>query len=214
MRLNHQLAALVLATLIQPLAFSADRIEPVSALTREVKNLADWVIHTDNHQQLPFIVIDKKAASVFVFTFEGKLMGSTPALLGIAVGDDTAPGIGKKKLSEIREHERTTPAGRFEASLGLDLNKTEMLWIDYESGVSMHVVVTGNAKERRLQRLLSDDSTQRRITYGCINVSSQFYKLVIQPIFRKSSGIVYILPETHSIQKVFGPEASRFSQRQ
>ena len=211
MRLNTRVVIFILATLVQPLAFSADKQGVEPALTREVKNLADWVIHAANHQHLPFIIIDKKAAAVFVFTPEGKLVGSSAGLLGITVGDDTAPGVGKKKLSEIRLHERTTPAGRFEADLGLDLNKTEILWIDYDSGVSMHVVVTGNAKERRLQRLLSDDTTQRRITYGCVNVSSQFYKSVIQPIFSQSSGIVYILPEIHSIQKVFGPEAARFS---
>jgi len=213
MRLNTQVVILVVATLMHPLAWSADTYGSEPALTGEVKNLADWVIHEKNHQSLPFIVIDKKAAAVFVFTPEGKLIGSTPGLLGITVGDDTAPGIGQKKLSEILVHERTTPAGRFQADLGYDLNKTEMLWIDYDSGVSMHVVVTGNAKERRLQRLLSHDSSQRRITYGCINVSRQFYKAVIQPTFKKSSGIVYILPEVHSIQKVFGHEAARFTQR-
>lgn len=204
---------LVVVTLVQPHAFSAENNQSEPVLTREAKNLADWVMHASNHRNLPFIVIDKKAAAVFVFDPKGKLVGSTPGLLGITVGDDTAPDIGKKKLSDIRVHERTTPAGRFEADLGLDLNKTEMLWIDYDSGVSMHVVVTGNAKERRLQRLLSDDSTQRRITYGCVNVSSEFYQSVIQPIFNQSSGIVYILPEIHSIHKVFGPEAARFSLR-
>ena len=191
----------------------ANSNEITAILTLEAKNFSEWVMNVADHQNLPFIVIDKKEAKVFVFLPNGKLLGSTAALIGTAIGDDTAPNIGKKRISDIQPHERTTPAGRFIADLGFDPNKTEMLWIDYDSGVSMHIVVTGNAQERRLQRLSSKDKTQRRITYGCINVSKKFYQSVIQPTFKQSSGVVYILPEIHSIQKVFGADAARYSQR-
>jgi hypothetical protein len=187
--------------------------EDVSDMTRDVRNLVDWIVDSVDHQQLPFIVIDKKEAKVFVFQPDGKSEGATSALIGTTIGDKTTPGVGLKKISEISLEERTTPAGRFEADLGFDLRRSELLWIDYESGFSMHVVLTANASERRLQRLTSENTADHRITYGCINVSSHFYKEVIHRIFKNSKGIVYILPEIDSVQKVFGTEAARYSQR-
>ena len=76
-------------------------------------------------------------------------------LLGLARGDDTVPGIGEKKLSEIPPEERTTPAGRFVAEPGVNAEGDDIVWVDYDAAVSMHRVRTTNPVERRLQRLLS-----------------------------------------------------------
>lgn len=43
-----------------------------------------------------------------------------------------------------------------------------------------------------------------RISYGCINVPALFYQQVISPTFKKTSGVVYVLPETRSAQQQFG----------
>lgn len=185
----------------------------LTSLTPDAHNLADWVIESDDNQNRPFIIIDKKESKVFVFLKDGKLYGESSALIGITIGDINAPGVGMKKIADITIEERTTPAGRFEAALGPSLNKTELLWIDYDSGISMHTVITSNPSEHRLQRLLSQKSAEHRITYGCVNVSSIFYKEVIRPTFRNTGGIVYILPEIQSILTVFGSEADRFSRR-
>lgn len=183
-------------------------------LTHDAKNLAEWIVDSGDNQDLPFIIVDKKETTVFLFLADGKLYSATPALMGVMIGDDTTPGIGKKKLADIKLEERTTPAGRFEAQLGVSPAKSEMLWIDYESGVSMHPVVTSVPSERRLQRLVSSNTLERRITYGCVNVSSLFYQEQIHRTFKNNSGIVYVLPEIHSIGKIFGAEAERFSQRE
>ncbi len=182
-------------------------------LTHDVQNLVDWVVSSSDNQNLPFIIIDKKETKVFMFSSDGKIYGATTALMGITIGDETTAGVGKKKLSDIRIEERTTPAGRFEAQLGINPKQSEMLWIDYESGVSMHPVVTSNASEHRLQRLSSANVAEHRITYGCINVPIAFYKEFVHTTYKNSAGIVYILPENHSILAVFGPEAARFSKR-
>lgn len=183
-------------------------------LSHDVKNLTDWISESGDNQDLPFMVVDKKDTKVFIFNANGKLHGSTRALMGVMIGDDITPGVGDKKLADITIEERTTPAGRFKAQLGFSSTKSELLWIDYESGVSMHPVITSNPKERRLQRLASSNTSEHRITYGCVNVSDLFYKEHVHRIFEITGGIVYILPEIHSIQKVFGPEAARFSQRE
>ena len=154
--------------------------------------------------KLPFIIIEKVHARVFVFDAQGQLRGASTALLGLAVGDDSVPGIGQRKLSSIRPAERTTPAGRFIASLDRDIHGQEVLWVDYETAVSLHPVVTGQPKERRAERLASPSALDKRISYGCINVPVRFYEKVVSPTFTGTNGIVYVLPETRSAREVFG----------
>jgi hypothetical protein len=67
---------------------------------------------------------------VFVFEFDGKLISSTPALLGVIIGDDSIAGVCKKKNADILLYERVTAAGRFTADLVYDINKTDLLWLE------------------------------------------------------------------------------------
>jgi hypothetical protein len=108
-------------------------------------------------------------------------------------------------LSTIRPEERTTPAGRFEASLERSLHGDEILWVDYDAAIALHRVVE-LPRERRLQRLASKHPAERRITYGCINVPVKFFLEVVAPAFRRSDGIVYVLPETRPARELFGPD--------
>ena len=175
--------------------------EVVSQPSRE---MADWIVDSSDNRRKPFVIVDKKQAKAFVFDAFGQLLGSAPVLLGLAIGDDSVPGIGQRKLSSIRPEERTTPAGRFVASLDRNLQGEEILWVDYDAAISMHRVVTSNPKERRAQRLDSPSMSDRRISYGCINVPVQFYNTVLSPAFTGTDGIVYVLPETRSARDVFG----------
>ena len=170
--------------------------------------MADWVVDAgDNHaadpRSLPFVIVDKKDAKVFVFDAQGQLRGAAPALLGLARGDDAVPGIGSRELSDIRAEEKTTPAGRFVAVLGGNMRGEDVLWVDYAGAVSMHRVLTTNPKERRLQRLATPTPLDNRISYGCINIPAAFYENVVRPAFTGTHGIVYVLPETKSAREVF-----------
>jgi hypothetical protein len=173
------------------------------AASKNAARVADWVVGSRDNQGLPFVILDKVEAKVFVFYQDGRLRGAAPALLGSARGDDSVPGIGDRKLSEIRPAERTTTAGRFVASLGHNLQKEVVLWVDYRGGIALHRVVTSNPKERRLQRLATASPQDNRISYGCINVSAKFFDTVVRPTFTGTNGIVYIVPEVRSIQDVF-----------
>jgi hypothetical protein len=168
------------------------------------QELAHAIVYSADNANLPFIIIDKVQAKVFVFDPQGQLRGAAPALLGFAVGDDSVPGIGHRKLSTIRPEERTTPAGRFVASLSRDLHGEEVLWVDYDAAVSLHRVVKGNPGERRAERLASATALDNRISYGCINVPVKFYDDVVSPSFKGTYGIVYVLPETRPARQVFG----------
>ncbi|WP_205853008.1 hypothetical protein [Polaromonas sp. AER18D-145] len=170
----------------------------------ESRKLAEWVVDSADNGKLPFMIIDKVQARVFMFDAQGQLRGAANALLGLAVGDDSVPGIGQRKLSSIRPAERTTPAGRFVASLDRDIHGQEVLWVDYDSALSLHRVVTGQPKERRAERLATPSPLDNRISFGCINVPVKFYENVVSPSFTGTNGIVYILPETRSAREVFG----------
>jgi hypothetical protein len=168
------------------------------------RRVANWVVDSGDNYGLPFVILDKKAARVFVFHADGRLRGAASALLGLATGDDTTPGIGNRKLSQIRPDERTTPAGRFVAALGHNLHGVGILWVDYDNAISLHRVITSNPKEHRAERLAAPGSLDKRISYGCINVSAKFYDSVVSPAFTGTDGIFYVLPDTKSPEEVFG----------
>lgn len=172
--------------------------------SRDVRHIADWVVDSGDNQGLPFVIVDKTNAKIFVFDAGGRIRGAAAALLGIARGDDTVPGIGDRELSNIRPEERTTPAGRFVAERGMSTRGVDVVWVDYDSGVSLHRVITSNPRERRLERLATPTPADNRISYGCINVPAAFYNKVVSPSFTDTNGIVYVLPETRPIRQVFG----------
>lgn len=172
--------------------------------SREARHVADWVVDSGDNGGMPFVVVDKVDARVFVFDARGQLRGAASALLGLAIGDEAVPGIGKRKLSSIRPEERTTSAGRFVAAQDRNLQGKEILWIDYDAAISLHPVITGSAKERRAERLATPSTLDNRVSYGCINVPAPFYKNVVGPAFAGTDGIVYVLPETRSAREVFG----------
>lgn len=171
--------------------------------SHEARHVADWVVDSGDNDGMPFAIVDKADARVFVFGADGRLRGAAPALLGLARGDDAVPGIGTRALSSIRPEERTTPAGRFVAALDRNLRGKEILWVDYDGAVSMHPVITTKPEERRLQRLATLTPLDNRISYGCINVPAKFYDKVVRPAFTGTDGIVYVLPETRSAREVF-----------
>ena len=142
-------------------------------------------------------------ARVEVFDGEGKPMGSSPVLLGLAHGDDSVPGIGERKMADIKPAERTTPAGRFQVEPGRNTQGEDIVWIDYDAAVSMHRVRTANKLDRRLERLASPKVADNRISYGCINVPAPFYDRFIKPTLGTYDGIVYVLPETRSLDAQF-----------
>ena len=196
------LAAVLLLGLPGPAgaALADFKQEPASADTLQ---MAQWVLDSGNNRALSFLIIDKKNAKLFVFDPQGQLRGASAVLLGAAVGDDSVPGIGNRKLSTIRPEERTTPAGRFVAALDHNLHGKDILWVDYANAISLHRVVTSNPLENRAQRLATPTSDDNRISYGCINVPAKFFDKVIIPAFHKTNGIVYILPETRPLGAVF-----------
>ena len=179
-----------------------NRRTSANGVGQEARQLINWIRATGNNHGQPFAIIDKKSATLAVFDGAGTLRGASAVLLGLAVGDESIPGIGERKMSDILPAERTTPAGRFASEPGVNLQGEDIVWIDYDAAISMHRVINV-PKERRLQRLDSLLPIDHRISFGCINVPVKFYEGVVSPAFTGTSGIVYVLPEVRSLKEVF-----------
>lgn len=173
----------------RPVDFASERA------SRRMRDMADWIVHSSDNRNLPFAIVDKVNARVYVFDVDGRPQGAAPVLLGLGQGDYVAPGTGQMRMSLIPPSQRTTPAGRFVSAMGRNSHGKDILWVDYENAVSMHPVVTSNPKERRAQRLETPSPLDNRISYGCINVPVTFFKDVIQSRFSGAGGVVYVLPE-------------------
>lgn len=183
-------------------AAAADQLPPDQDVSDTVIELAGWVVATGDSQGYPFAVIDKDAAQILVFGGDGRLRGAAHGLFGSAVGDHAAPGIAGLALREIPGRDRTTPAGRFVGGYGPSIDAGRVLWVDYESAVSIHPTATGVPAEKRAERLASPTPDDNRITHGCINVEPGFYERVVQPAFERG-GVFYILPDTASLEETF-----------
>ena len=169
----------------------------------DATTVANWIAVSGDNAGMAFVIVDKKMAKVYVFDAQAQLRGASSALMGSAVGDDTAPGVGKLAIADVKPEQRTTPAGRFVAERGRNARGEDVVWVDYDNAVSMHRVVTQVASERRLERLASNSVDDKRISYGCINLPVAFYESHIRPAFATKSALVYVLPEVKTVQQVF-----------
>ncbi len=170
-------------------------------MTHAAQQAYAHVVATRDNASAPFVVIDKAAARLWVYDARGDPRGSTPVLLGAARGDRSVPGIGLRAIEQILPHERTTPAGRFVAERGRNLEGEDIIWIDYDAAVSMHRVRATKPSERRMQRLASSTPRDNRISYGCINVPAAFYDRWLAPLVANARLVVYVLPEGQALTR-------------
>ncbi|MBB3348154.1 hypothetical protein [Sphingomonas sp. BK069] len=176
---------------------------PVMPRSENAERLIAWVGAAHDNGKLPYAVIDKPAATLYLFAANGDFLGETPVLLGVGIGDDSTPGVGAKNLDDIGPAERTTPAGRFVTKFGRAFGRQRVLWVDYANAVAMHVVTSLHKNEHRVERLLSPSPEDNRISFGCINVGARFYNGKLRPQFEKRGGIVYITPDVKPLDEIF-----------
>jgi len=181
--------------------FSA--MEQVRQPSADARRMADWVVQRRDNGRMPFIVLDKRDARLYVFDVQGRLLDQTPVLLGSAHGDETYPGIGDVPIDQVKPFQRTTAAGRFVTRPGLDADHTDVVWLDYDAALAMHRVINKVKSEHRLQRIASPNPKVRRISWGCINIPVAFFDTYISPVFGKRSGVTYVIPERKSFAEVF-----------
>ncbi|WP_457420052.1 hypothetical protein [Roseateles sp. P5_E7] len=174
----------------------------------DVTQVAAWAVREADNGTRAFAIVDKRRAQVYVFAARGHLIGTSPVLLGYAAGDQTVAGIGNKAIADVKPHERTTPAGRFQSEPGRNSLGHDVVWVDYDAAVSMHRVRATNPKERRLERLATPTAADNRISWGCINVPVAFFDETVWPQIGQGRGIVYVLPERQTLTAFFPAAAA------
>ena len=175
------------------------------AASDDASYVAQWVMETADHRGLPFAIVDKRQARLYIFEGNGRLSGAATALLGQAVGDDSAPDVGEHtQIGEVPLAERTTPAGRFLSEPGVNLDGEHVVWVDYKAAFAIHRLRPGASFRQREARLATATPDDNRASLGCVVVPAAFYQGVVQPLMGRSRAVVYVLPETRSVREVFG----------
>jgi hypothetical protein len=165
------------------------------------RQLARWVLRSDDHRGMPFAIVDKAEARIHVFDANGRLQGSSAALIGQAPGDDIAPGVGERaQVGRVPFDERTTPSGRFVTQPGRNLTGEHVVWVDYESAFAIHRLRPGPGLRDREARMASADPARRRASLGCVVVPVVFYESVIKGVLGRGHAVVYVMPETRTLR--------------
>lgn len=161
----------------------------------DARAVTRWILDTHDNQGKPFAVVDKKAARLNLHDPDGRLIASTPVLLGLARGDTAIADIAQRAPSSLRPSERTTPAGRFETQPGRNLQGEDIVWLDYAASLAIHRLRPSPAREHRAQRLASATADDNRISLGCVVVPVTFYLTQVAPLLGHAPAVVYVLPE-------------------
>lgn len=183
--------------------------EPLSALesvdaSADARYVEHWIRQNGDDHGRPFVIVDKKAARIYVFGAGGTLVGASSTLLGQSRGDVPVPGAGQKNPSDLLPDERRTPAGRFESQPGRNLHGESVVWVDYDTGIAIHRVRPGVSRMQRTASLATDDPDNKRLSLGCVVVPENFFLSVVLPTLGHVHGTVYVLPEDQPVQAMFG----------
>lgn len=158
--------------------------------------LARALVSRAEHAGRPFAVVDKRRAQLLVFDGDGVLVGRSAALLGRALGDASAPGVGlRTELGQLLDTDRTTPAGRFVGEPGRNRTGEAVIWIDYDAAFAIHRLRRGPEQAERQRRLAGTDPMARRVSAGCVVVPVAFFDTVVQPLLGRQRGLVLVMPE-------------------
>jgi len=192
-------AWIVAAALAQPAGATQDFQD--THASADARSLVGWVRRSGDAQGRPFAVVDKRAAHIYVFGADARLAGHSAALLGSTVGDHTVPGVNEHaQAGWVGPDERTTPAGRFVAEPGENSSGEHVIWVDYDSAFAIHRLRPGFSYQARASRLATQQARGKRVSWGCVVVPVAFYRDVVQRVLGRTRSVVYVLPETRTVQ--------------
>lgn len=167
-----------------------------TVLPGDVRDLVAGVLALGDHDARAFAIVDKQRAQIHVFDALGRLWGSTAVLLGQTRGDSSAPDVGRNtQEGHVPLHQRTTPAGRFVAAPGKNLQGEAVVWVDYEAAFAIHRLRPGTSQAPRLARLATPTPDDNRASWGCVVVPVRFYVDVVAKLLGRGASVVYVLPE-------------------
>ena len=161
-----------------------------NAATPTETTVVQNIVEQNDNQGKQFIVADKQAGTLTMYTAQGQQITSTPALFGKTEGDSVSS--------------KNTPSGRFETkqvnvrtegyggSAQVLTQNGQNLQLG-GSSYAIHRVYTKYASENRQGRLDTPTASDNRISRGCINVPVDFYDTYLNS---DQDTVVYVMPET------------------
>ena len=187
--IKKNVAAVSMALAITTGTTLAIPTEANAATPTETAVVQNIVAQNDN-QGKQFIVADKQAGTLTMYTASGQQITSTPTLFGKTKGDSVSS--------------KNTPSGRFEtkqANVSTEGygGSAQVLTQNGQnlqlggSTYAIHRVYTKYASENRQGRLDTPTATDNRISLGCINVPVDFYDTYLNS---DQATVVYVMPET------------------
>ena len=178
------------------------RTSPPSRASGDARYAAAWVLAGADNQDLPFAVVDKRDARIYVFEAGGRLVGASAVLLGV----DPRRLLGRHRSRPGQPDARRSaprPPAVSTARPGRNDKGEDIVWIDYASSLAIHRLRPAPLQERRPARLASPSPEDNRISAGCIIVPVAFYEAVVAPTLGSGRSVVYVLPETHPVRGMF-----------
>jgi hypothetical protein len=145
-------------------------------VSADARHAGLWIPGSADRRGMPFAIVDRNDARIYVFEASGRLSSASSALLGQARGDHSAPGVGERtQAGAVPPHERTTPSCRFMS----EPDAISMASRSYGSTTPSPWPFTAFARVRarlaREARLSSGTPRDDRVSLGCLVGPEPFY---------------------------------------
>ncbi len=176
--------------------------DPVPDGSADVRYALEWIRQAQDNSGRAFAVVDKKKARILVFNRRSELVGTSPVLLGLTPGDHGRSQVSDREVRTLGRGERSTPAGRFETEPGRNLKGEDVVWINYDAALAIHRLRPGADYHERARRMRSTETADHRASLGCVIVPGDFFDSVVKPALGQGAGVVYVLPESRSVQEM------------
>ena len=209
-----KIAEAVAAPKVKQAAAPAKRAVPVQRLvdfdgvsaSSNVRVMAQWILDTKDSDGQPFVVAEKVAGVIYVFSGDGVLVKKAPALFGATPGDIQTQEQRDLTIEQRRTTKaaQVTEAGRFPSVISNtgDAYGDTAVFNPYKHTISaLHIPYLGRPAENRLGRMASPTAEDNRISLGCVNIPAEAMSAVASQF--KDGGIIYILPETEAGKQLY-----------
>jgi hypothetical protein len=164
-------------------------------LTQQERGVGDFAARKGD---TTFLMVDKLRGRIILFE-HGQPLYSGAALTGHSLADALPAKAEGKTFDDLSSlSTKVTPAGRYsvrrhpDPSYGTVFDVNEVKGLDW--GIAIHKVYLGTPSEHRAERIRSPSADVKHITYGCINVTPEFLRLLMHELPDGGVTPLYILP--------------------
>ena len=165
-----------------------------------------------------FMIMDKPNGELHLFRKDGSHIVSTPALSGLATGDEFSAARKEKfDYRTFADDERVTPAGVFTAKKGQqdgtrgqtstgEQTQGLLLWLSQEGDAHLPVAIHTNYMPERQQYIDSASGADNAVSFGCISMDADFYADVFEAdIDQFDRNLIFVMPNDTTRTEEFLP---------